>query len=184
MLKKFKATVKAYIRTLVQARADYPEKIIMISDKTYQLRELTVEDIKALLSLEREVYQGELPWTKSAFLSELTSPFLTLYLGAFDQANLIGFVGSRILGLDCHLTNIAVNPTYQRQHIGTYLINEIEEFAQTNQCETLSLEVRIGNQEAQRLYRNLGFQSRKVKKGYYTETNEDALDMVKIIENE
>ncbi len=53
-----------------------------------------------------------------------------------------------------------------------------------NRCETLSLEVRISNQDAQRLYRKLGFQSRKVRKGYYTQTNEDALDMVKFLENE
>ncbi|MBO1299531.1 MULTISPECIES: ribosomal protein S18-alanine N-acetyltransferase [unclassified Enterococcus] len=180
MLKKF----KAYIRTMLKEKEDYPPKTITVGDKEYQLRELTVDDVKELLSIEREVYFGELPWTKTAFISELTSPFLTLYLGIFDKEKLFGFVGSRILGLDCHLTNIAVSPSYQRQQIGTYLINEIEKFARNNQCETMSLEVRISNQNAQRLYRKLGFQSRKVKKGYYTENNEDALDMVKILKEE
>ncbi|MGX7700523.1 ribosomal protein S18-alanine N-acetyltransferase [Enterococcus mundtii] len=180
MLKKF----KAYLRTMLQEKADYPEKTITVGEKQFQIRELTVEDVKALLSIEREVYLGELPWTKSAFISELTSPFMTLYLGIFDREELFGFVGSRVLGLDCHLTNIAVSPSYQRQRVGTYLINEIETFARMNQCETMSLEVRISNQNAQRLYRKLGFQSRKVKKGYYTETNEDALDMVKLLKEE
>lgn len=51
-----------------------------------------------------------------------------------------------------------------------------------NRCDTLSLEVRMSNQDAQRLYRKLGFQSNKVKKGYYTQTNEDGLEMIKYLE--
>lgn len=73
---------------------------------------------------------------------------------------------------------------YQRKSIGSFLIDEIEKFAIMNRCETLSLEVRVGNRDAQKLYRKLGFQSRTIKKGYYTENNEDALDMVKILEKE
>jgi ribosomal-protein-alanine N-acetyltransferase len=52
-----------------------------------------------------------------------------------------------------------------------------------NRCETLSLEVRVSNKDAQRLYRKLGFQSRTIKKGYYTEKNEDAVDMIKRIKD-
>ena len=46
----------------------------------------------------------------------------------------------------------------------------------------MSLEVRLSNRDAQRLYRKLGYVSRAIKEGYYDETNEDALDMVKYIE--
>lgn len=84
--------------------------------------------------------------------------------------------------MDCHITNIAVIPVYQRRNIGTLLIDEIEKFAIMNRCDTLSLEVRMSNQDAQRLYRKLGFQSNKVKKGYYTQTNEDGLEMIKYLE--
>ncbi|WP_165004773.1 ribosomal protein S18-alanine N-acetyltransferase [Enterococcus sp. ZJ1668] len=180
MLKKF----KAYARSLFQEKTEYAEKKIEAIGAIYSLRELTPEDIKELLDVEREVYAGELPWTKSAFLSELKSPFTNLYLGIFEGEKLFGFVGARVLGLDCHITNIAVIPSYQRKSIGTLLIDEIENFAIINRCETLLLEVRMSNQDAQRLYRKLGFQSRRIKKGYYSENNEDALDMVKILENE
>ena len=33
-----------------------------------------------------------------------------------------------------------------------------------NRCETMSLEVRMSNQDAQRLYRKLGFQATTIKK--------------------
>ncbi len=62
---------------------------------------------------------------------------------------MIGFVGSRAFGLDCHITNIAVRPAYQRKRIGSLLIDEIENFAIMNRCETMSLEVRMSNQDAQ-----------------------------------
>ncbi|MBF8808200.1 MAG: ribosomal protein S18-alanine N-acetyltransferase [Enterococcus lacertideformus] len=180
MLKKF----KAYAKTLFYKKKEFHTKIIENQGSTYQLKELTPADIKDLLSVERDVYNGGLPWTKSAFLSELKSPFQNLYLGIFDDEKLFGFIGARIFGLDFHLTNIAVIPAYQRKNIGTLLIDEIEKFAIMNRCETLSLEVRMSNQDAQRLYRKLGFQSRKVKKGYYTQTNEDGLEMIKFLENE
>ncbi|MBT1022374.1 GNAT family N-acetyltransferase, partial [Enterococcus faecium] len=72
----------------------------------------------------------------------------------------------------------------QRKRIGSLLIDEIENFAIMNRCETMSLEVRMSNQDAQRLYRKLGFQATTIKKRYYTETKEDALDMIKLLENE
>lgn len=180
MLKKF----RAYARSFFQDKMIYTEKTVEQIDRRYVLRELTTEDIKELLDVEREVYNGELPWTKSAFISELKSPLPHLYLGIFDNGRMIGFIGSRAFGLDCHITNIAVRPAYQRKRIGSLLIDEIENFAIMNRCETMSLEVRMSNQDAQRLYRKLGFQATTIKKRYYTETKEDALDMIKLLENE
>jgi ribosomal-protein-alanine N-acetyltransferase len=180
MLKKF----KAYAKSLFYEKKEFNTKTVDIQGNLYLLKELTKHDIKDLLSVEREVYNGELPWTKSVFLAELKSPFQNLYLGIFDGEKLFGFVGARVFGMDCHITNIAVIPSYQRKNIGTLLIDEIENFSIINRCETLSLEVKMSNQDAQRLYRKLGFQSKKVKKGYYTQTNEDGLEMIKILENE
>jgi len=37
------------------------------------------------------------------------------------------------------------------------------------------LEVRAGNEPAQRLYRSMGFVFRGIRKGYYTDTGEDAV---------
>jgi [ribosomal protein S18]-alanine N-acetyltransferase len=42
-----------------------------------------------------------------------------------------------------------------------------------------TLEVRVSNDEAIRLYERLGFRSRGVRRGYYTDNREDALVMWK-----
>ena len=43
----------------------------------------------------------------------------------------------------------------------------------------MTLEVRVSNITAQNLYRKLGFEERGIRKGYYTDTHEDALIMWK-----
>lgn len=176
MLKKFKALFpKPPFKSAGYLKRIYP------GHAAWFVREVTNDDIKALLAVERNVYHGKLPWTKSAFLSELISPLPHLYLCVEAEA-ILAFGGCRIIGNDAHITNIAVDPDFQGSGIGTFLLQELEHFAKKNGCLTMSLEVRLSNRDAQRLYRKLGYVSRAIKTAYYDQTNEDALDMVKYID--
>ncbi|MGM0109951.1 ribosomal protein S18-alanine N-acetyltransferase [Enterococcus sp. DIV0187] len=180
MLKKFSGLV----RTILYGK-QYPfnAKSVILGDEEFLLREIIDQDIKELIALERDVYFGETPWTKSAFLSEVHSPIPHLYICMVTrQSTIAGFIGSRLIGNDTHITNIAVATAFQNRGIGKLLIDEVENFAIMNDCETLSLEVRLSNTDAQRLYRRLGFSARNIRKNYYTENNEDALDMIKRLE--
>lgn len=178
MLKKFKAISSVWRK---KKAPQYERQAVSIGGKIYLLRELTDEDIKSLILLQKKVYAGDLPWTRSAFLSEFVSPLPHLYLCAAFDEEIIAFCGCRIQGNDGHITNVAVLPEFQGAGVGSYLLNELESFSVANNCETMSLEVRLSNRDAQRLYRKLGFVSRAIKKGYYDESNEDALDMVKYL---
>lgn len=159
-------------------QTSYPAQMVIISDKAYFVREIVTADIKGLLAVEREVYQGELPWTKTAFTNELRRNSRKLYLLIKEDKQTIGFVGCRLVGKDTHVTNIAVSNKYQGQGIGSFLLNETKKFAEKYGCDTMSLEVRISNKNAQRVYRRMGFVSNAIKRGYYEENKEDALDMV------
>ncbi|OJG75866.1 ribosomal-protein-alanine acetyltransferase [Enterococcus quebecensis] len=152
--------------------------MVEISEQEYAVRAIVLDDIKDLLSIEREVYAGELPWTKTAFLVELQSPDPHLYLLIQKNNQTIGFIGCRIFGSDAHITNVAVLTKEQGKGIGSFLIREIQQFAKANNCETISLEVRLSNKNAQRVYRQLGFLSNTIKPNYYTEDKEDALEMI------
>lgn len=162
----------------------YDEKTIEISEQAYFVRGITLEDIKDLLSIEREVYAGELPWTKTAFLVELQAPEPHLYLLIQKEGKTIGFVGCRIFGKEAHITNVAVLTQNQGKGIGSFLIREVQQFAKNNNCERISLEVRISNKNAQRVYRQLGFVSNTIKPNYYTEDKEDALEMILYLKEE
>ncbi|MFV0559518.1 MAG: ribosomal protein S18-alanine N-acetyltransferase [Enterococcus sp.] len=183
MLKKFKSIANNFFH-LDNDQTTYASRQVEVAEGIVKLRELVPADIKELLSVERNIYQGELPWTKSAFLSELKSPILHLYLGITQNDRLLGYAGCRIIGTDAHVTNIGILSEQQGKGLGTILIDELIHFAQLNECETMSLEVRVSNLDAQRLYRKHGFEAKTVKKAYYSENQEDALDMVKLLEKE
>ncbi|BAL61934.1 ribosomal protein S18-alanine N-acetyltransferase [Melissococcus plutonius] len=155
---------------------------VIIQDKKYFIHEITIKDIKVLLDIEREVYNGELPWTNSMFLSELHTLSPHLYLLISYKQEAVGFIGCRLAKKDLHVTNIAVKPAYQGRGIARYLIEEIKRYAYFHKCKTLSLEVRISNHSAQCLYRKTGFISKSIKQGYYVEKNEDALEMICYLE--
>ena len=177
MLKKF----KSYLPDFFNRKNSVFEKSYQLESEVFFARTMVPGVIKQAIQVERVVYAGEVPWTKSAFLSELYSLHTHLYLVLFYQEQMIGFVGLRITGSDGHVTNIAVLPDFQSRGLGSLLLAEVEQFARKNNCQTLSLEVRVSNVDAQRLYRTKGFESRKILSAYYSENQEDAVDMVKVL---
>ncbi|KFN90089.1 ribosomal protein S18p-alanine acetyltransferase [Tetragenococcus muriaticus 3MR10-3] len=177
MLKRFRSAFSAF-----HHKERYMSHEQEIAEKKYVVREITSEDIKDLLKLEREVYTGETPWPRSAFLTELHSSYSHLYLCVLYQNKIVAFIGGRVFFGDTHITHIAVHPDFQRLGIASFLLQEIEAFAYRQHCQTLSLEVRISNIDAKRLYRKSGYEAKKRLANYYRKGNEDALYMVKRVE--
>jgi ribosomal-protein-alanine N-acetyltransferase len=71
--------------------------------------------------------------------------------------------------------NIAVHPARRGEGIGRALLSECIRRAARAGASLIFLEVRAGNEAAQRLYRSMGFAFRGIRKGYYTDTGEDAV---------
>jgi ribosomal-protein-alanine N-acetyltransferase len=176
MSKKFKFL--QHITKIFNRSKIYNGKNVTVSNENYFIRPVSNNDIKDLLGIEREVYNGELPWTKTAFLVELQVADPHLYLLIQKEQKTVGFIGCRIFDKEAHITNVAVAKAYQGKGIGSFLIREVKAFAEVNRCVCITLEVRISNKNAQRVYRQLGFQSSTIKPEYYTENKEDALEMI------
>ena len=97
------------------------------------------------------------------------------------QEEAIAFIGISMRQDSFHVTNIATRPRYQSEGIGSFLIDVIIDLGKQTNRKRVTLEVRMSNGDAQRLYRNLGFQDVRIKKNYYHNNGEDALDMVYLI---
>jgi len=143
---------------------------------TFDLRKLELGDLNAIEAIERESYPT--PWSRSMFASELAKPS-SLSLGAFDQDSgaLVGYlVISRYVDA-WHVMNVAVTTAYRRRGVARALLDRL--FAETGGDEHrgYTLEVRVSNEGAIKLYEALGFVSRGVRRGYYTDNREDALIM-------
>ena len=78
-----------------------------------------------------------------------------------------------------HITNIAVHPDHRRKGIGQAMLEFAFKKARELGAAKMTLEVRKSNVTAQQLYRKLGFIEKGIRKGYYADTNEDAIIMWK-----
>ncbi len=132
--------------------------------------------LRSVLRIEAQVYPR--PWSLSLFLSELALRSSRAYVVARVDGMVVGYAGLMLAGEDAHVTTIAVDPLWHRQKIGSRLLLALARQAVTRGATALTLEVRMGNEPAQAMYRKFGFDVAGIRKGYYIETNEDALVMV------
>jgi len=139
-----------------------------------RVRELTLADLSAVEVIERRAYPT--PWSRSMFASELAKP-TSICLGAFEGEELIGYViNSRYVDA-WHVMNVAVDPDRQRRGVATALLQRLFELTNDDERRGYTLEVRVSNEGAIRLYEQLGFEPRGIRRGYYTDNREDALIM-------
>jgi len=142
-----------------------------------EIRTLGTADLAAIERVERRSYPT--PWSRSMFASEIAKP-TSICLGAVEPgAGLVGYlIISRYVDA-WHVMNVAVDPDHRGRGIARTLFDDL--FARTAEDggRGYTLEVRVSNEEAIRLYERLGFRSRGVRRGYYTDNREDALVMWK-----
>jgi [ribosomal protein S18]-alanine N-acetyltransferase len=90
---------------------------------------------------------------------------------------IVGYTGMWIMVDEAHVTTIAVDPPYRGEGIGELLLLGLLEEAYSLQAEVCTLECRVTNLVAQRLYRKYTFQDAGIRKRYYSDDGEDALIM-------
>ena len=132
--------------------------------------------LRGVLRIEGQV--APRPWTSSLFLSELALRSSRAYFVARVGRDIVGYGGLMMTLDDGHVTTLAVDPRWHRHKIGTRLLLALAREAIGRGATGLTLEVRLSNHGAQALYRRFGFEPVGVRKGYYVETKEDALDHV------
>ena len=76
-----------------------------------------------------------------------------------------------------HITNVAVDPRYRRQHIASAMIEIMLEVTGESGIKRHTLEVRTGNDKAIALYKKHGFDITAVRPGYYEDNGENAFIM-------
>lgn len=141
-----------------------------------ELTRMRRRHLRKVISIESRVYPR--PWSASLFLSELTQRGTRSYLVARHRGEVVGYAGMMFTGFEAHVTNIAVDPAWHGLKIGSRLLLTLVTEAIARASTRISLEVRVTNGVAQSMYEKFGFESSGVRKGYYIETNEDALIMV------
>ncbi|MCX7790009.1 MAG: ribosomal protein S18-alanine N-acetyltransferase [Chloroflexaceae bacterium] len=119
------------------------------------------------------------PPRRSGFLSQLFGAFMAqpVQPNVATSAPIVGYGGLWLSADEAHVTTIAVDPAYRRRGIGELLLNGLIDQAYELGARMITLEVRVSNDAAQRLYLKYGFTVVGTRRRYYTDNGEDALLM-------
>jgi len=139
------------------------------------IERMTIDDIENVVVVENECFS--IPWSKNSFIRELTENEIALYLVAKVENVAVGYIGVWRIQNEGHITNIAVHPDYRGQGIGSMLVSELLSLCSEEGINAFTLEVRRSNIIAQNLYKKFQFAECGTRKGYYADTNEDAILM-------
>ncbi len=118
------------------------------------------------------------PWSVET-VSALLQSHKAVCFGAFEGAELVGYVALEWVLDEGSLTDIAVLKTHRGQGIGRTLMNEILKAANEQELQFVTLEVRESNIPAITLYESFGFEQVGKRPRYYSDPTEDALLMTK-----
>jgi len=141
------------------------------------IRDAVSRDLARVIAIERAAFPH--PWSLDAFHRELSLPFSRVTvadLGTDTGATVAGFLCRWIVADECHILNVAVDPSMRRMGIGRELMEYAVAEAIASAIRLITLEVRRSNVVARHLYRELGFEERRLRKNYYA-LGEDAIIM-------
>lgn len=141
------------------------------------IRQADIEDADFMAMVDLECFT--MPWSSDAFRKEIGKNRIAFYVVAEINDQIVGYMGFWRIENEAHITNVAVLPDYRRRRIGASLIESVMDFAGKDGIKAYTLEVRMSNQAAIKLYEGFGFKSEGIRSKYYIDNNEDALIMWK-----
>jgi ribosomal-protein-alanine N-acetyltransferase len=146
---------------------------------------MKMADIKAVHEIDRLSFP--IPWSENTYRYEIqenrSSHMNVVEIKCNGQNKLIGYVGFWFIIDEAHISTIAVHPEFRNQGIGELLLRWALKAADELEARILTLEVRVSNQTAIRLYTKYQFEIVGNRPRYYRDNNEDALLMTRVNQN-
>ena len=135
---------------------------------------MKASDVPAVHELEVQCFSS--PWDLSAYYRELQNQS-SFYIVAHKGERIIGYGGMWTVGDEAHIVTLAVHRDFRRQGVGRRLLEVLLKEVRRRCAARVTLEVRMGNEAAQRLYASFGFRTVAVRREYYPDNGEDAAVM-------
>ena len=135
--------------------------------------------VDALSRLAAEAF----PEQPFSMAEEIARPWTRLWVTFGDGAPtafLGGWPGADELGT----LDVATRPSARRRGTGPALLHEVLTYSASHHVRLVLLEVRRSNAPAIGLYRKLGFSVFGVRRAYYADNDEDAIEMALVLDPE
>lgn len=124
---------------------------------------MALADLPVVMHIEQAAHSY--PWTAGMMQDCLRANYGCHLLE--ERGQCLGFgIYNQVID-EFHLLNLCIDPAYQRQGLGRFVLCHLLEQSRASGCQTAFLEVRPSNQAARRLYQNLGFCEVGYRKDYY-----------------
>jgi ribosomal-protein-alanine N-acetyltransferase len=140
-----------------------------------RIEPMTLEDLPAVHAIERASFA--VPWPTDAYRNEIRTNRLASYVVARLDDQVVGFAGLWVMVDEAHVTSFAVDPRWRRRGVGERLLLALLDLAVRRQAREATLEVRLSNLPARKLYEKYGFRPVGIRPRYYSDNGEDALIM-------
>jgi len=142
-------------------------------------REMTLEDVDAILEIEKMVYTH--PWSAGIFNDCINVGYNCWVYE--DQHELLAYGLVSAGANEAHILNLCVRPSSQGQGLGKRMLYKLIQMAEWRDADSIFLEVRASNTVALNLYEQEGFNRLGLRKAYYPSNDgrEDALVFAKAI---
>jgi [ribosomal protein S18]-alanine N-acetyltransferase len=139
------------------------------------IERMGLDDVPAIQAIEEASFTT--PWPPDAYRSELQTNRMAHYLVARVGETVAAYGGMWLIVDEAHITTFAVHPEWRRQGIGQRLLLAFLDIAVDRSAHEATLEVRLSNLAARRLYEKYGFRPVGLRPNYYSDDREDALIM-------
>src|SRR4051812_23877520 len=139
------------------------------------IEDMGLGDIDSVQLVERASFP--VPWPANAFRHELTQNKNAHYIIAKEGERVVGYAGLWLSLDEAHITTFAVLPDFRRRKIGERILVSLFARAGKLGAEWLTLGVPESSLAARRVYEKYGVQPAGIRRGYYSENNEDAIIM-------
>lgn len=133
--------------------------------------EMKEEHLDKVAQIEKETFST--PWTRQGFLDAIYQD-CCCYLVVLADNQVVAYCGLYQSMDEADITNVAVSRDYRNQGIARVMLTELMDMGRRRGIVNFTLEVRVSNVAAQRLYTGLGFESVGIRKDFYRNPVEDA----------
>jgi len=137
------------------------------------LREPSAEALEALQKLAEEIFPGQ----SFSIEEEVVRPWTRVWVLHTEAGAPASFLVGWHVADELHILNLATAAGARRQGLASELLLEALAYSATHRVRLLLLEVRRSNEAAIALYRKHGFAIFGVRKAYYSDNDEDAIEM-------
>lgn len=142
-----------------------------VDPSVFRTVRMNASHIRALAELEKDCFAD--PWSEKGLAEELDNP-CARFMVAERMNTVLGYLGTHIVADEMSVTNIAVKEEYRHRGVARALLNEARMFAEKQKLSRITLEVRVSNDAAIRLYESEGFVKDGIRPNFYSHPTEDA----------